>query len=332
MVYHIDMPKPYKTKEELITHLVADRNVTIVDDRLDVFDFVRYSNLVDAFKEIIAINKSRGNYQYSISTSIDDFVSLHQLDEFISLKLISYIDGYEKQLKLFISNIVCESMVRAGSDDCCDYSLFAQSDEEIDSKLDCFISFHYMHSSDEKNRLVIADDKTKNNRTKVIEKIVKLSSGQSNAELNYYSKDYISLKRCLPFYILISNLSFSNLIIIFEMFKESIQNSFMTSVLKMNVIHFNDIKSLSTKHNIIRIIRNATHHHEPIIPFLVKKDYLDFTSRLSSIQLIKTVHESNPYKGNISVKSDIDISPLDNYTSKQSKKLKQIVKLVKEEK
>lgn len=322
------MSKVFKTKKELLDHLVNDRKIAVPTDFYDVFDFARYNNLIDAYKDIVSLEKSRGVYFYSSATSINDFINLHRIDEFVSLKLFSFIDGYENALKLFVSNRICESMVKAGSSDCCDYSLFKLEVGAVDLKLDCFISPSYMFSNNPNSKLVFADEKNSQNRDRVFDKIDKLASGLSKGELNYYSKDFFTSKGYLPFYILIGNLSFSNLITLFELFTEEIQLDFMRNVLKMDVVNFSDIKSLSTKHNIMRILRNATHHHEPVIPFLVKKEYLDFSSKKSSVELIKRVSEHNRYKAKIDFACKYDIEIIKTYKSKQSKKLIQILEII----
>ena len=324
------MAKQYKTKSELLSHLINERKIIVGDEYSDILNYVRYNNLIDAYKDIISTNNLRGIHLYSPSTSIFDFVNISHINDYIAYRLIAFIDEYEKRLKLFVSDKICEAMVIAGSPNCCSYDLFDRTINEVDPVLSCFISSRYIYSNDVSKKLIIANNHVVSNRERVINKIKDLSAGTSAAELNYYSRDYLSKNNELPFYILVSNLSFSNLTTLFEMFTESIQIEFMKEVLKMEVVTFADISSLSSKNNIIRIIRNSTHHHEPVVPFLLKKkDHLDFNTKVNVITLLKDVYVSNPHKAKLDVIYCHDEEMLDEYISKQAKKLKLILQKVK---
>lgn len=328
------MQKTYKTAKELRDHIVNDRNISVPEELDNIFGAVRYNNLIDAYKDIIALSTSRGGrYIYGESITINDFINLSNIDHFVSLKAISYIDRYEKKFKKFISDKICESMVKVGSLDCCDYTLFERMKSEVTSPLDCFISTSYFYKVSDTNplnmQLALADEKLVSSRIKTIDKIIDLAKGNTKSELNYYSKDYVDRKGTIPFYILVGNLSFSTLITLFELFNKNIQLEYMTGILKMNCVTEKDIKSLSTKHNILRIIRNTTHHHEPLIPFLVKTGYLDFNTKLISLKLLKDVYSSYHYFNNPEINLSYSIEPLKSYTSKKSKKVVDIVESIK---
>lgn len=321
--------KPYKTKAELINHLEVDRHLRLEEEHKIFLDEYRYGHVIDAYKDILASSVLTGKiHVYNEKITLKTFTDLFSIDEYFSIKLTLYISNYEKMLKKFISDKVCESMVAAGSIDCCDYSFFEKAKEDaFHSYLNCFIPLNKeydVHANE-----VLRRENTYNNRIRVINKILGFISGENSSELNYYASDYFNEKGVIPFYILIGSLSISNLIIIFEMLNKSIQFEFLSKVIRKNHIDDKDITSLMLKHNVIRIIRNIIHHHEPLIPFLCKREYIDFDTKISSIKILSSVYAKSCIKGKIVIKSDLDFSFINGLTSKKAQKLIRIVDLLK---
>ena len=327
------MSKVYKNASELKAHLINDRNVTVGDEYSDIFTSLRYKNVVDAYKDIIGVFRN-GIYEYPLNTTIEDFLFFVTADKWVSQKLFSYIDSYENQLKLFVSEKICLSMVKAGSLDCCDYTLFSRILTEYEPPLDCFIPFQqrYVKKSN-KSDFVVSDLAALDlisARTKTIEKIQNLSSGVNAGELNFYAKEYFNKNHVIPFYILVGSLSFSNLIVLFELFKKDIQLEFMNNISKKGDLYKEeDILSFSTRNNVIRILRNITHHHEPVIPFLVKKDFIDYNTKFSVIDMLKSIDGKESFVKKPNIDLCFDVTKIEKFISKKSKRIKSIIEKLK---
>ena len=232
-------------------------------------------------------------------------------------------------MKKFVSDKICESMVGAGSLDCCDYTLFTKmKDDTGSSVLPCLIPID--HEYDARSSIVLRNPQTYENRIRVIDKIVDLSNGSKPSEFNYYVSEYYKRKHHVPFYILVGNLSLSNLIVLFEMFDKSIQFEFMKTFAHKQSTNEKDIRSFSLKNNVIRIVRNTIHHHEPIIPFLCKTEYIDFDTKKAAIKMLKTIYEKSRCIEKATIVSSFDFGILKKYSSKKAKKLIEIIDIVDE--
>ena len=321
--------KKYKTKIELISHLENDRHLFLEEDSKSIFDVYRYGQIIDAYKDIVASSILSGNIHiYNDNVSLKTFINLLNMDEYFSIKLTIFISHYEKILKKYISDKVCASMVMAGSIDCCDYSLFEKmKEDDFVSSLDCFIPLNAEYNYDAKETL--RKETTYNNRVRVIDKILGFVSGSNICELNYYVSDYYNEKQKIPFYILIGSLSFSNLIILFEMFDKEIQFEFLRTIVKKTHIENKDLNSLMGKHNVIRIIRNIIHHHEPLIPFLCKKGFIDLDTKIASIKMLLNIYETESNIAKLKIDSAVDFEINNLFTSKKAKKLSRFINILK---
>ena len=47
--------KNYKTKQELLNHLEKERGIALDKELIPVFDVYRYGQIIDAYKEILAL-------------------------------------------------------------------------------------------------------------------------------------------------------------------------------------------------------------------------------------------------------------------------------------
>ncbi len=250
------------------------------------------------------------------------------IDEYISIKLISYISHYEKILKKYISDKVCECMVSNGSLDCCDYSFFeTMKTNSMEIILDCFVLLDMQYNKN--GKLELRDQNTYESRNRVIEKIIAFANGNQTSELNYYVSYYYSTKHSIPFYILIGSLTFTNLIVLFGMFNRDLQNDFIKNIHKKNFIGYDDVVSAKGKHDVIRRIRNIIHHHEPLIPYLCKNEYLGFEIKKAAIKLLKKVYEDNECLNKLIISSYANFEIIESLTSNSSKKLVAFINLIK---
>ena len=320
--------KNYKTVNQLLEHLEKDRHLILEEDSKNIFNFYRYGQVIDPYKDIMSKNILTGNVHiYEDGVTLNSFLSLMNVDEYISTKLTVYISHYEKMLKQFISEVVCNSMIKNGSSDCSDYSCFESiKQDDFSSPLDCFIPLN--NEYDKKADLMLRETATYDARIRVIDKIIGFSQGRNTSELNYYVSDYYKSKRSIPFYILIGSLSFSNLIVLFEMFKKEIQFDFMKNQIGKTYIENKDIRALKGKHSVIRTIRNIIHHHEPLLPFLVRQEFLDFDTKKTSIRMLKNLYESSEGLNKIQISSDVDISIFKKLNNKKARKLAEIIDLI----
>lgn len=299
--------KNYKTKQELLDHLEKERNIVLEKELIPVFDVYRYGQIIDAYKEILASNilSAHKVHIYDASITLGSFVNMMYIDELFSVKLVAYISHYEKILKKYISDKVCESMVANGDNDCCNYTLLKDMKDNPDkSYLSCFISLN--KEFDKSGKEVLRNQSTLESRERVIDKILDFASGKNSSELNYYVSDYYQAKHSIPFYILIGSLSFTNLTVLFEMLTADLQNDFIKKVHMKTVINPVDISSASGKHSVIRKIRNIIHHHEPLIPYLCKNEYNGFEIKKDAIRLLKKIYDNCEFSNKLEVKSTID--------------------------
>ena len=235
--------KNYKSINQLLEHLEKDRHLILEEDSKNIFNFYRYGQVIDPYKDILSKNILTGNVHiYEDGVTLNSFLSLMNVDEYISTKLTVYISHYEKMLKQFISEVVCNSMIKNGSNDCSDYSCFESIKQDgFSSPLECFIPLN--NEYDKKADIILREVATYDARIRVIDKIIGFSQGHNISELNYYVSDYYKSKRSIPFYILIGSLSFSNLIVLFEMFKKEIQFDFMKNRIGKTYIENKDIRA-----------------------------------------------------------------------------------------
>ena len=247
--------KSYKTKEELLNHLKVDRHLNLEESLIPIFDVYRYGQVIDPYKDLLASSIGRnGVHIYDKDITLASFVNVMNIDEYLSIKLITYISHYEKILKKYISDKVCESMVSRGSLDCCDYTYFNEmKNHKTISILDCFLPIDKQY--DRNGNLVIVDSNVLNSRVRVINKIYDFSNGYQINELNYYACDYFNTKQVIPFYILAGSLSFGNLVILFAMFKKELQIEFIKNIHGKVFIDSKDIFSTNLKHYVMKRIR-----------------------------------------------------------------------------
>ena len=250
------------------------------------------------------------------------------IDEYFSIKLITYISHYEKVLKKYISDKVCESMAIRGDASCCDYSVFEEIKENISNRvLKCFIPLEKQHDKDA--TLVFGTSYVYESRLRTIDKIIAFSKGKNNHELNYYCGDYFNEKGFLPFYILVGSLSITNLFVLFEMLTEDLQKGFIRSIHNKKYIEPSDLSTVSYKHFVIRKIRNIIHHHEPLLPYLCKKGSFGFETKKSAIKLLRDVYDKCEFSKTIEVNTTVDFQIVYKLKSKSSKKLAEFITLLK---
>ena len=164
--------KSYKIKEQLLNHLRTERNLTLEENLLPIFDTYRYGQVIDPYKEILASSIGRNKMHiYDKDITLGSFVNMMYIDELISVKLVAYISHYEKILKKYICDKVCKSFVLKGDSNCCNYSFFEEMKNDCnESSLDCFLPLNKEFNKDGEE--VLRNSNTFESRIRVIEKII----------------------------------------------------------------------------------------------------------------------------------------------------------------
>ncbi len=245
-----------------------------------------YTHLINPYKDLLSTGKNAsGKRLYQNTNQLSYVFSLKKIDDYISLKFFCLIDEFEKRFKSALSNVVCRSFCDKGTEECDDYSsIYQMPNNPLSAPLNCFLPY-LITINKEGNNENMGDTKDKD---KLIDIMKNLETGNYEKE-NSFCLNHIKRHNKLPFYIMITSFSFSNLCTLFcnlnfdareKVYKIIVGNE--TKVFKDDVIVF------SERLSDIRIIRNITHHHEPIVPYIIGAKKFEIV--YSAIRVLKKTY------------------------------------------
>lgn len=290
--------KDYKTDEELIEYFKLERNLDLSGSE-KYFEEFRFSSIYTPYKDLFAINALRsGQRTYPANLGISNFVEIVNLDLYFSILLNLSVGNFERRLKSFLSNIICKTMRDSGDTTCTDYSFLDDMlDNDLDDGLPCFIPIQFDYNECGKKIAIPIDGKFYNLRKDFLNDWKDEITNCKNKKVNIYLKDYAEAhENKIPFWLLIGSFSFGDLSLLFNLLKIDYKKSFYRSLYNVETVHDDEIHTFSKNLSTLTTIRNIVHHHEPVIPFLIKKEQRKFEdSKLYSFKLVVNTYRKSKF-------------------------------------
>lgn len=283
-----------------------------------------YTHLINPYKDLVATGLSpSGKRIYKNQTKLSYFFELKKCDEYISLNLISLIDRFEKKFKSALSYVVCSSFSAKGYDNCDKYEdIYKMDNNPLVQPISCLLPYSITIDNNGRNN---ASNDTKA-KDRIIEVIKKLESGDSQ-KCNAFCSNYLSRHNCLPFYIMITAFSFSDLCYLFESLTFEARKKVYGCIFNVrDYVYNDDVIDFTRKLSDIRTVRNITHHHEPIIAYIIglKKSDIFY----SIIRLLIKANNVTVHKCEIDIHNP-DVCFIENeYNKKHLLTIKKVISLL----
>lgn len=336
--------KPYLSESDLISELVNNKNIDIKTIPSDIFKERAYTTIVNPYKHFICLNynPTTKDYVYKKDGDFSDYITMAQIDDYISSKFSIYINHFEKRLKNYLADILAQKL-KTINIDCNDYNSFAilksafpndnnLSDTSTSPISSCHINIFNLLCIDEiydKDgiTLIAADKNIIRNRKRAIKEILRisdLSKKTNNLLIEHYKNDngYVP-----PIWDVIHVLSLGDLYALYNFLNKTDKIAFSNYILEKRT-RSEDIASLSSKINTIRKIRNVINHYEPLLPLLIKGD-IEQAELFSIINILKNNYlRDNIQNIRISWKKTPVLPASNDYTKKYLTIVERILKSI----
>lgn len=311
----------YKSPKEIKEILINQKNI-IFEEGFDENFFLShdYTRFFNPFKDFICTNKGSGGKRvYGIKTDFNYLTKLNECDEYISMWFVKTIGLFEKKIKSLLSCEICNSMVLNGDLNCTDFSIFQEMlEDNYVSKLSCFYPLLKTISFDGKETL---DCTNFDYRCKAFEKIQALINENEGTVLNSFCLEYKEKHSGqLPFYILISSFSFSMLCALFNSLKIENRKRVYEKLFDKTESEISDVVKFSNSLSDLIAIRNITHHHEAVAPFVLRI-VSKFDILMLLVKHLKLLNEKGRY-GNIELIKPEIVFKNNGYLTKKIDKYK----------
>ena len=316
----------FKTSEQFLS-IINRKN--IFDDMSIDDEFVAqndYTHLINPYKDLLAtgLNPSKKRV-YQTQTPLSYLFSLKKCDDFISLHLIRLIDIFEKRFKSALSYVMCSALVSKGYENCDVYlDIYDMKNDPLHQPTNCLLP--YLVAVNDSGRNVPSSDTKAKDR--IIEVISQLEKGDTQKN-NSFCLNYLSRHNNLPFFIMITAFSFSDLCYLFESLTFDAKKAVYKIVFNVaGYTYDEDVIDFSRKLSNIRTIRNITHHHEPVIPFILSLKNPSFM--FSIIRILKNSKQVDNCKCDINIVNPGIIFVENDYNKRNIITLKKTIELLED--
>lgn len=331
--------KTYKTVDEQIEYLKANKKIFVSEKHKDFLYERNYISIINPYKEFFAVGKNqKKNHIYKESIDFIEIMKLIKVDDAFSHQLYAYISIFERKFKNILITEMCNKyMVEPLDKECIIYideiQNFLCSPSEENLPRFCPSLFYQLTKGGE----VVQDSFGIQSKMELLKHIVnigaiKSSDNDYSKKSNKLIKHYLNSQGIVPLWVIPNALTLGELKILFGMLDVNSQKKIAAIFLSKDnweKLNSKDILSFSGILESIRNIRNTINHFEPLFPYL--QEQLKSCKKMTDSQLIKVLHilkqnydaslladvkyiEEKEIKSNPSTKRNIDIlSIMKNY-------------------
>ena len=288
------MKKTYKSVDEQIEYLKDNKKIIVKNEHKQIFEERSYSSLINPYKEFFSNGRDeKGNHIYINEIDFEEILKIVKVDDNFCTAMYSYIGSFEKKFKTVLFSEICSKYVNSENEDKYCTSYIEEIDRFLESgNFDDLPRFCANYPFILTKNGYVEDQYNLDCKKDLLIHLKEIGTGVSRdggtiEKSNQLISHYLKTQVIAPLWVLPNSLTLGELKILFSMLDSNSQKKIISKFYDIEdygKISLAKILNFSGALEIIRRIRNAVNHYEPIFPLLV-----------SELKPMKKVKESQIY-------------------------------------
>lgn len=318
------MEKEYICIADIPDLLIHQKHVENETIESEIFEEKTYLNAIKPYLDLFAIGRDKDNQRiYPANVKFDNYLECNRLDATISGVLQLYIGCFEKRLRCFIIDVICDNMKKSGDNKCKNSFPFV---EYLNGKaLFDFIPFNLPYQ--EINPTPADGGKDKKLKDAIKALIDEMDTSVDKRGSHKLSIYYLGKYKYIPAYIALHTLSLGDLVAIFSHLSILDRSAFVCSYHQTDKKIYSEaeLEAIEKGFVTINVMRNIINHYQPIFPYILNYS-ANMMEKLSQILMHL---KQNYIRSHSEARCTFEIHPLsfknNSYNEKYFKKVSHVI-------